>query len=66
MPFGFGLKVRCIRDWLALRLEMLDNVAFGSAGLDTMHNITLTGGVEVRFGGPRKSYWPWNPDRYLW
>ena len=65
LPIGFGIKYR-VHEWLILRGEMLDNIAFGSAGIETMHNPSLTAGVEVRFGGVRKSYWPWNPSRYIW
>jgi hypothetical protein len=66
LPFGGGLKVRLNRR-MALRFEFLDNVAFGSAhGMGTMHHISLTGGIELRFGGRRTSYWPWSPDRNWW
>jgi len=65
MPWGVGLKYRW-DDRLAIRVELLDNIAFGApGGLETMNNISLTGGAEFRFGGPRKSYWPWNPSRHL-
>lgn len=64
-PIGVGVKHYC-RPWLALRLDLVDNIAVGSAGLETMHNASLTAGVEVHFGGTRKSYWPWHPDRHLW
>ena len=30
------------------------------------HNLTLNFGLEVRFGGKRKAYWPWNPSRHIW
>ncbi len=64
MPLGLGLKYRC-NDWLVLRLECADNMAFGS-GYRAVHHLALNGGVEVRFGGARKAYWPWNPGRYYW
>ena len=66
MPLAVGLKRRC-NDWLALRLEFADNIAFGGgSGFGTVHNASLTGGVEVRFGGSRRAYWPWNPGRHYW
>jgi hypothetical protein len=66
MPLAVGLKYRC-NDWLALRFEIADNMAFGGgSGLETLHNLSITGGMEVRFGGTRKAYWPWNPGRYYW
>ncbi|OHB70814.1 MAG: hypothetical protein A2V70_13735 [Planctomycetes bacterium RBG_13_63_9] len=66
MPLAVGMKYRC-NDWLALRFECADNIAFGGgSGFDTVHNLTLTGGAEIRFGGTRKAYWPWNPGRTYW
>lgn len=66
LPLACGLKYRW-NDRLALRLELADNIAFGSSsGLNTLHNLSLTAGVEIRFGGTRKAYWPWNPGRHYW
>ena len=66
MPIGGGVKYR----WgnrMALRLELLDNIALPSgSGLETMHNISLTAGLEFRLGGSRRSYWPWEPSRLGW
>jgi hypothetical protein len=65
VPWGGGLKYR-LSDWIALRFDFLDNVAFGGrAGFETMNNLSLTGGLEFRFGGARKSYFPWNPSRTI-
>jgi hypothetical protein len=66
MPLAVGLKYRC-NEWLALRFECADNIAFGGgSGFETVHNVSVTGGAEVRFGGTRKAYWPWNPGRHYW
>lgn len=65
MPIGGGMKYYH-RNWLALRVELTDNIAFGSGDLESMHNWSLTAGVEVRFGGHRPSYWPWNPGPTAW
>jgi len=64
-PLAMGLKYRW-HEWLVLRMDLVDNIAFGRAGLETMHNVSFTTGVEVRFGGVRQSYWPWNPNRHIW
>ncbi len=64
MPIGIGVKYHW-RKWIAARIDLFDNISFGSGGIDTMHNMTLTVGVEVHFGGWRRSYYPWNPDRHL-
>jgi hypothetical protein len=66
MPVAIGLKYRP-RRWVALRFEVADNIAFpGGTDLSTLNNLTIVGGLEVRFGGPRMAYWPWNPGRHYW
>lgn len=65
MPLGAGLKYHWT-DFMALRLEAADNIAFSNGGLNTLHNFTVFGAVEVRFGGSRKAYWPWIPSRSYW
>ncbi len=62
LPVGFGVKY-LFRKWLSLRFDVLDNIALRGSGLDTMHNWSVTTGVEVRFGGRRHSYFPWNPGK---
>jgi outer membrane protein with beta-barrel domain len=65
IPLMAGLKYRQ-SDWITMRLDVTDNIAFGGrAGFETMNNISLAGGLEFRFGGTRKSYFPWNPSRTL-
>jgi hypothetical protein len=66
MPFGIGLKYRHSTR-LAFRVELLDNYALNSGVQSDMHNVSLTAGMEFRFGGGRsRSYWPWNPGRNWW
>ncbi|MCC6494097.1 MAG: outer membrane beta-barrel protein [Pirellulales bacterium] len=65
MPFGLGVEFPQTR-WLAWRLEVIDNLAFGSDGLDTMHNVSFTAGMEYRFGARPGSYWPWRSSRTSW
>lgn len=66
LPIAFGAKYR-VDDWLAVRVDIADTVLFGSGtGLETNHLVCLTGGAELRFGGSRKSYWPWSPRRFYW
>ncbi len=60
MPLGIGIKYR-LHDWLTLRADVTDNLAFGSSGLETMNNFSFTTGMEYRFGGCHRSYWPWEP-----
>jgi hypothetical protein len=66
IPWGIGFRHRWTPKW-SWRLELLDNVAFGGSELiETMHNVTLTGGIEYRFGGSHRTYWPWDPGRQNW
>jgi opacity protein-like surface antigen len=57
-PFGIGVKYP-IKDWLVVRAELLDDLTIGGGGLPTMNNVSLVGGVEVRFGDIRKHFLPW-------
>ena len=65
VPFGAGVKYQA-RKWMAWRVEVTDNLAIAAAGLDTMHNISITMGVEAHFGGRRFSFFPWSPGAELW
>jgi hypothetical protein len=65
MPFGMGLQFMQTH-WLAWRLEVTDNLAFGSEGFDTMNNIVLTAGMNIRLGAKPNSYWPWRSSRNIW
>lgn len=66
LPIGLGLKYRHTSR-IAMRVDLIDNIAFSGGQLDTMHNWSLTAGIEARFGGGRKrNYWPWNPSREWW
>lgn len=65
LPFGGGVQFRQ-SPWLIWRLEVLDNLSLGADGVDTMHNISLTAGMEFRFGSRPASYWPWRSSRKIW
>ncbi|QDS98361.1 outer membrane beta-barrel protein [Adhaeretor mobilis] len=65
MPFGAGIEFPQT-PWLAWRLEVLDNLAFGDNGVSTMHNISLTASMELRLGARPRSYWPWRSSRNVW
>jgi len=65
VPLGGGVQFRQ-KNWLAWRLEVLDNLSFGADGVDTLHNISLTAGMELRFGSRPQSYWPWQSSRHIW
>ena len=65
LPIGFGLKY-FHKKWLALRVDALDNIAIGSGGMNNVHNVSITGGIEVHWGGWRRAYYPWNPAMHYW
>lgn len=65
LPFGIGVKHQ-FRRWLVWRLELMDNLALASNEADTMNNLTLTFGLEGRFGGRPTGYWAWSPRGYAW
>ena len=65
-PLGLGASYR-IDDAAALRLELFDTIAVGDGSeLDTTHNVSFGAALEYRFGGPRRSYWPWEPPPRVW
>lgn len=64
IPIGGGVKWR-YNNWTLVRVELLDNISFSGSGVSSMHNFTITGGIEIRFGGRPTGYWPWNPTSYI-
>jgi hypothetical protein len=64
-PFGVGVKYP-VKRWLVARAELCDHLAIARDRFPTQHNVTLTLGLEWRFGARPRSYWPWNPDRHIW
>ncbi|WP_146451330.1 outer membrane beta-barrel protein [Bythopirellula polymerisocia] len=65
MPFGTGVEFHQW-PWLVCRLEVLDNLAFGADGVNTLNNFSFTAGLEYRFGAKPQSYWPWRTSRRIW
>ncbi len=65
MPFGVGVQFSQNR-WLAWRLEIVDNLAFGGDGVDTLNNFVFAAGMEMRLGARPNSYWPWRSSRTIW
>jgi hypothetical protein len=64
-PVGVGIKWP-IRPWLVARTELTDYLAFDGSDVPTQNNLTLTAGLEWRFGARPRSYWPWHPSRHIW
>jgi len=62
LPLGIGLKYLWDENF-ALRLDLLDDIAMSNEHLLTQNNFSLTGGLELRFGGSKKVYWPFDLGR---
>jgi len=56
-PLSMGIKYYR-HNWLAWRASLTDQWSLGAQGLSSMHNVALTVGVEVHFGGTRVGYFP--------
>ncbi len=65
IPISLGVK-HYYRPWLALRTTVTDNFSIGTQGVDSMHNLSATVGVEVHFGGPRRTYFPYHGGGTIW
>lgn len=65
LPFGGGIKYRW-SDRVVMRFDVLDNLAFAASKTATINNLSISLGLEWRFGGPRRSYWPWEPGSLYW
>lgn len=67
IPIGGGIKYMW-SDRVVFRGELIDYIVFGNGSrIDTLNELTLTAGIELRFGGgARTTYWPWNPGRDWW
>jgi len=61
LPIGAGIKYYW-RPWAALRFDLHNNIALGGATVDFLNSVSFTAGVEWRFGGRRRSYYPYNPS----
>ena len=64
-PLAMGLKYRW-NDYFAWRLEFSDDIAYSWNPHNALHSLSVTLGLELRFGGTRKAYWPWNPGTSYW
>ncbi len=66
LPLAVGVKYHW-NDWLALRVEGSNSFSVPGGGrLMAVHNVSINGALEIRFGGRRTAYWPWNPTRTYW
>jgi hypothetical protein len=61
MPIGIGVKYY-LHNWMSVRLELQDNLVFGQRDISTLNYVSVTGWVEMRFGGRRTTYFPFDPS----
>ncbi len=64
-PLSAGFKYYQ-HNWMAWRVSVTDQWSLGANGINSMHNIALTVGVEVRFGGSRVGYFPYRSGQHIW
>jgi len=64
-PVGVGIKYQTKR-WMALRAEAVDHIVFAQNNAAPMQNLTLTFGVEWRFGGRPSRSWSSPGTRQTW
>lgn len=65
IPLAVGLKYQQNRH-MAWRLEFADNIAVGQNETSMLNNLTISAGVEWRFGGAPEGYWAWSPRGGGW
>lgn len=65
VPLAIGVKHQ-LRRAVVWRAEFAYNQAFKSNNADSTQFITLTLGVEGRFGGKSSGYWAWRPRGRNW
>jgi len=65
IPFGGGVQFRQ-SSWMTWRIDIINNLALGDGRTSTMNNVSITTGMEVRFGARPSSYWPWRSSRRIW
>lgn len=64
IPLSVGVKY-AFRPWWALRLDATNYLVLPANDLKFINQLALTIGVEIRFGGQRRSYFPYSPSIQL-
>jgi len=65
IPLGLGLKYFWY-PWLALRFDAYTNLTIPGHHIESVYHGSFTIGLEWRFGGRRKSYFPYHPGKYMY
>lgn len=64
IPLSLGIKY-AFRPWWALRVDATNYFVLPANELKFMNQLALTLGLEIRFGGQRRSYFPYSPSIQL-
>lgn len=64
IPLSMGVKY-AFRPWWALRLDATNYLVLPANELKFINQLALTLGLEIRFGGQRRSYFPYSPSIQL-
>ena len=64
IPLSLGVKY-AFRPWWSLRADVSNYFVLPASDLEFMNNVALTLGAEIRFGGRRRSYFPYSPSIHL-
>ncbi len=64
IPLSVGVKY-AFKPWWALRLDATNYLVMPADNLRFMNNVALSMAVEFRFGGQRRSYFPYSPSIQL-
>lgn len=64
LPISLGVKYY-FKPWMIARFEIEDNISFGSSQLDAANSFNMNIGAEFRFGGRRRTYYPFTSGRYV-
>ncbi len=58
LPIALGVKYP-LKDWFVVRGEVADYLTLPGEGLPSMDNLSIGGGVEIRFGDLREHFFGW-------
>jgi hypothetical protein len=64
IPLSLGIKY-AFRPWWALRVDATNYFVLPANDLKFINQLALTLAMEIRFGGQRRSYFPYSPSIQL-
>jgi len=64
IPLSIGVKY-AFRPWWAIRVDATNYLSLPTGELSFINQLALTLALELRFGGQRRSYFPYSPSIHL-